>query len=54
MGQGGMIGGGWSIFGIIGVLVPLLFFGGLIALIVWAVTQLGSGGACFHREVCCR
>jgi putative membrane protein len=44
MGQGGMMGGGWSIFGIIGMLVPLLFFGGLIALIVWAVTQVGSGG----------
>jgi|SRR5215208_4903590 putative membrane protein len=44
MGQGGMMGGGWGIFGIIGMLVPLLFFGGLIAVIVWAVTQLGSGG----------
>src|SRR5918995_6671791 len=44
MGQGGMMGGGWGIFGIIGMLVPLLFIGGLIAVIVWAVTQLGSGG----------
>ena len=48
MGQGGMMGGGWSAFGIIGmlvgILVPLLFFGGLIAVIVWAVMRLGSGG----------
>lgn len=44
MGQGGMVGGEWGIFGVIGMLFPLLFFGGLIALIVWAVTQLGSGG----------
>src|SRR5215203_6785716 len=44
IGQGGMMGGGWGIFGIIGMLVSLLFFGGLIAVIVWAVTQLGSGG----------
>jgi len=48
MGWGNMMGG-WSIFGMgsmmLGVvLVPLLFFGGLIAVIVWAVTQLGSGG----------
>jgi putative membrane protein len=44
MGQGGMMGGGGGVFGIIGLLFPLLFFGGLIAVIVWAVTQLGSGG----------
>ena len=44
MGQGGMMGGGWGFFGIIWMLVPLLFFGGLVALIVWAVTQLGTGG----------
>ena len=42
MGQGGMMGGGWGIFGIRGILVPLLL-GGLVAAIVWAVTQLGSG-----------
>jgi putative membrane protein len=40
MGQGGMMGGGWGIFGIIGMLVPLLFFGGLIAVIVWAVVRI--------------
>ena len=45
MGQGGMMGSGWGAFGMVGMLlVPLLFFGGIIALIVLAVTQLGSGG----------
>jgi putative membrane protein len=48
MGWGDMMGG-WGVFGmgsmmLGGVLVPLLFLGGLIAVIVWAVTQLGSGG----------
>jgi putative membrane protein len=42
MGPGGMMGG-WGFFGIIWMLVPLLFLGGLIAVIVWAVTQLASG-----------
>jgi putative membrane protein len=45
MGQGGMMGGGWGVLGMGWmVLIPLLFFGGLIALIVWAVTLLASGG----------
>lgn len=44
MGPGGMMGGRWGFFGIIWMLVPLLFLGGLIAVIVWALTQLGSGG----------
>jgi putative membrane protein len=52
MGQGDMMGQGWNILSIFGmglmmlgvVLVPLLLLGGLIALIVLAVTQLGSGG----------
>jgi putative membrane protein len=43
MGQGGMMGQGWGLFGIIWMLVPLLFLGGLVAVIVWAVTQLTSG-----------
>jgi putative membrane protein len=43
MGPGGMMGGGWGFFGIIWMLVPLLFLGGLVTVIVWAVTQLGSG-----------
>jgi putative membrane protein len=47
-GGGGMMGG-WGVFGMglmmLGVvLVPLLLLGGLIAVIVLAVTQLGSGG----------
>ncbi len=44
MGQGDMIGWGWGLFGIIWMLIPLLFLGGLLAVIVWAVVQLGSGG----------
>src|SRR5215204_3070155 len=40
MGQRGMMDGGWGIFGIMGTLVPLLFFGGLIAVIVWAVVRI--------------
>ena len=43
MGQGGMMGGGWGIFGFIRILFPLLLLGGLVAVIVWAVTNLGSG-----------
>ena len=44
MGPGGMMGQGWGFFGIIWMLVPLLLLGGLVAVIVWAVTQLASGG----------
>jgi putative membrane protein len=54
MGQGGMMGQGWGVFGMVGMvlmmLVPLLFFGGLIAVIVWAVTQLASGGHATPRS----
>jgi len=44
MGQGGgMMGqGGWGAWGLLGMLVPLLFLGGLIALIAWVVVQLTS------------
>jgi putative membrane protein len=49
MGQGGMMDGGWGVFGMAWMMVgmifgPLLLLGGIIAVIVWAVTQLGSGG----------
>ena len=52
MGQGDMMGQGWGLLSVLGmglmmlgvVLVPLLLFGALIAAIVLAVTQLGSGG----------
>jgi putative membrane protein len=44
-----MMDGGWGFFGIIGALVQLLFFGGLIAVIVWAVVRITAnrqgGGA---------
>ena len=48
MGKGGMMDG-WGGFGMVWMvplmlLVPLLFIGGPIALVVWAVMQLGSGG----------
>ena len=53
MGQGDMMGQGWGVLSVFGmglmmlgvVLVPLLLFlGALIAVIVLAVMQLGSGG----------
>jgi putative membrane protein len=45
---GGMLGqGGWGTWWILGMLVPLLFLGGLIALIAWVIVDLASGG---HRE----
>jgi putative membrane protein len=49
------MGGGWGLFGIIWMLVPLLFLGGLVALIVWAVTQHTSerhatGSAGVHEQ----
>ena len=44
MGQGGMMDGGWGVLGITGMLIPLLFVVGLVAVIVWAVVQFGSGG----------
>lgn len=44
MDQDGMMGSGWGTFGVIGMLVPLSFIGGLIAIVVWTVTQTGSGG----------
>ena len=40
MGQGGMMDGGWGTLGILGVLVQLLFWGGLLAVIVWAVVRI--------------
>lgn len=41
-GPGGMMDGGWGLFGVVGTIVPLLFWGGLIALAVWAVLRLTS------------
>src|ERR671910_2886144 len=49
MGQGGMMDGGWGVLGIVWLLVPLLFWGGLLAVIVWAVVRITAnrqgGGA---------
>jgi len=41
-GSGGMMDGGWGVMGLAWVLVPLLFWGGLIAVIVWAVIRVAS------------
>jgi putative membrane protein len=49
MGQGGMMDGGWGVLGILWLLVQLLFLGGLVAVIVWAVVRISAnrqgGGA---------
>jgi putative membrane protein len=63
MGQGDMMGQGWGVLSVFGmglmmlgvVLVPLLLLGALIAVIVLAVMQLGSGrhaagGAGVHEQ----
>src|SRR5215213_11933904 len=39
---GGMMDGGWGVLGLVGMLVPLLFWGGLIAVIVWAVARIAA------------
>ena len=41
--DGGMMGD-WGAFGWLGMIVPLLFWGGLLALIVWAVMRISPGG----------
>jgi putative membrane protein len=41
--DGGMMGG-WGAFGWLWMLVPLLFWGGLLTLIVWAVMRIFPGG----------
>lgn len=37
--DGGMMGG-WGAFGWLWMLIPLLFWGGLLAVIVWAVVRI--------------
>lgn len=39
-GPGSMMNGGWEAWGLLWMLVPLLFWGGLLALVVWAVVRL--------------
>ena len=39
----GVMGGGWGAFGWLWMLIPLLFWGGLIALVVWAVVRVFPG-----------
>jgi putative membrane protein len=44
MGPGGMMDGGfWGAWGVLWMLVPLLFWGGLLAVIAWAVPRIFSG-----------
>ncbi len=40
--DGGMMGG-WGIFGWLWMLIPLLFWGGLLALIAWAIVRIFPG-----------
>lgn len=42
--MGGWDGGMMGAFGWLWMLVPLLFWGGLLALIVWAVVRIFPGG----------
>jgi putative membrane protein len=37
-----MMDSGWGVLGLVWMLVPLLFWGGLIAVIVWAVTRVAA------------
>jgi putative membrane protein len=46
-GPGGMMGGSWGAWGILVLLVPLLFWAGLLVLIGWAVVRIVS--ALEHR-----
>lgn len=38
--DGGMMGGGWGAFGWLWMIVALLFWGGLLTIIVWAVMRI--------------
>src|SRR5215211_6411144 len=40
---GGMMDGGWGVLGLAWTLVPLLFWGGLVAVIAWAVARMTAG-----------
>lgn len=39
------MGGGWGAFGWLWMIIPLLFWGGLLTLIVWAVMRIFPGGS---------
>jgi putative membrane protein len=52
--MGGWNGGMMGAFGWLWMLIPLLFWGGLLALIAWAVVRVfpgGHAGACDERGV---
>lgn len=42
--------GGWGVFGWLWMLIPLLFWGGLLALIVWAIARVFPGQSDERRE----
>ena len=42
--DGGGMMGNWGAFGLLWMLIPLLFWGGLLALIAWAVMRIFPGG----------
>jgi putative membrane protein len=42
--DGGGMMGNWGVFGWLWMLIPLLFWGGLLALIAWAVMRIFPGG----------
>lgn len=45
--------GGWGGFGLLGMLIQLLFFGGFLALIAWAITRISPthrDGEDAHRD----
>ena len=42
--DGGGMMGNWGAFGWLWMLIPLLFWGGLLALIAWAVMRIFPGG----------
>jgi putative membrane protein len=47
--DGGMMGG-WGAFGWLWMLIPLLFWGGLLTLIVWAIIRVFPGQNNERRE----
>ncbi|QIN84436.1 hypothetical protein GBA63_18645 [Rubrobacter tropicus] len=53
--MGGLDGvmGGWGVFGWLGMLIPLLFWVGLIALVIWAVARIvpNAGSGRLHQGV---
>lgn len=49
----GVMGGGWGAFGWIGMLIPLLFWTGLVVLVIWALARIvpNASRERLHQEV---